>query len=107
MAHEVTDATFEQDVLKSDLPVVVDFWAPWCGPCKAVSPLVEELGQELDGKIKVAKMNVDENSQYPGMYSVMSIPTFIIFKNGEPVKTFVGARSKEDMRAEFESALAA
>jgi len=107
MALELTDATFEQEVLKSDIPVIVDFWAPWCGPCKAMTPIVEELGEELAGKVKVAKMNVDENGMYAGQFSVMSIPTFIVFKNGEPVKTVVGTRSKEDMRATIDAAIAA
>lgn len=108
MAHiQVTDATFDSDVLKSDLPVMVDFWAPWCGPCKAVAPAVEQLAADMEGKVKVAKMNVDENMEVPGRYGVMSIPTFIVFKGGQPVRTWVGARTKEDMQQEITQAMAA
>jgi len=105
MAQELTDADFEAEVLKADTPVLVDFWAPWCGPCKSMSPIMDELTTEYEGKVKVVKVNVDENTQTPGKYSVMSIPTFIIFKGGEPVATFVGAKSKEDMKKELDAAL--
>ncbi len=108
MPHvDVTDATFETEVLKSDLPVMVDFWAPWCGPCKMVAPFIEQLGQEMQGQIKMAKMNVDENMEVPGRFGIMSIPTFIIFKGGQPVRTWVGARTKDDMQQEINAALAA
>jgi len=106
MANAITDAEFDAEVLKSDIPVLVDFWAPWCGPCKSMLPIVEELTEEYEGKVKVVKMNVDENSEIPGKFSVMSIPTFIIFKGGEAVTTFVGAKSKEDMKKEFDAVLA-
>lgn len=102
MANPITDAEFEAEVLKSDVPVLVDFWAPWCGPCKAMIPIVEELGEEYDGKVKVVKMNVDENPDTPGKFGVMSIPTFIIFKDGQAVTTFVGAKSKEDVKKELD-----
>ena len=106
MPTPITDAQFDSEVLQSDLPVLVDFWAPWCGPCKASLPIVQELSKELDGKVKFVKMNVDENIETPGKCNVMSIPTFIIFKGGEPVKSFIGARSKEDMKREIETAIA-
>ncbi len=105
MAHAITDADFDTEVLKADLPVLVDFWAPWCGPCKAMSPIIDELSKEYDGKVKMVKVNVDENIEAPGNYSVMSIPTFIIFKGGNPVTTFVGAKSKEDVKKELEKAI--
>lgn len=103
---DVTDATFQQDVLQSKIPVFVDFWAPWCGPCKIVSPVVEELGKEYEGKVKVVKLNVDENPDTAGMYSVMSIPTLMLFKNGQPVKSMVGAQSKENLKRGIEEVLA-
>lgn len=105
MANAITDADFESEVLKSSLPVLVDFWAPWCGPCKSMSPIVDELATEYEGKVKVFKMNVDENTEIPGKHGVMSIPTFIIFKGGEPVQTFVGAKSKEDVKKELDAVL--
>ncbi len=89
-----SDQNFEADVLKSDIPVVVDFWAPWCGPCRAVSPTIEQLAEEYKGKVKVGKMNVDEN-QTAGTYGVMGIPTVMVFHNGQPVKSIVGAQSKD------------
>lgn len=103
MAKAISDAEFEAEVLKSDIPVLVDFWAPWCGPCKAMLPIVEELAGEYEGKVKIVKVNVDENSEAPGKYQVMSIPTFIIFKKGEAVKTFVGAKSKADFKKELDA----
>lgn len=105
MAKPVTDADFEAEVLKSDIPVLVDFWAPWCGPCKQMLPIVDELTAENEGKVKVVKVNVDENSEVPGKFNVMSIPTFIIFKDGEAVTNFVGAKSKEDVQAELNAVL--
>ena len=105
MPHPIADADFDAQVLQSDLPVLMDFWAPWCGPCKAMNPIIEELEKEYDGKVKVVKMNVDENIETPGTFGVMSIPTFILFKKGKPVSTFVGSRSKEDMKKEIENVL--
>lgn len=106
MSHEITDATFDADVLKSSAPVLVDFWAPWCGPCRSMLPIVEELTQEYDGKLKVMKMNVDENVDVPGKFNVMSIPTFLLFKDGKVAASIVGARSKQDMKTEIDKVLA-
>lgn len=98
MPTAVTDATFETEVLKSDKPVLVDFWAPWCGPCRMVSPVVEELETELGGAIKVAKVNVDDEPDIASRYGVMSIPMLALFKNGEVAASSVGARPKEEIR---------
>jgi thioredoxin 1 len=96
MAMEFTDATFEAEVLKSDIPVLVDFWAPWCGPCRILGPIVEELASEVTN-IKIGKMNVDENQAVATEYGIMSIPTIKIFKDGQIVKEFVGVQSKETL----------
>ncbi len=101
-----TDQSFKQEVLESSMPTVVDFWAPWCGPCRIVSPIIDELAQEYAGKVKIGKINVDENSQTAGQYGVMSIPSIVFFKNGQPVKTMVGAQSKENYKQEIEAILA-
>lgn len=106
MPQQVTDTDFDTEVLKASLPVLVDFWAPWCGPCKAMLPVMEELEKEYAGKVKLTKMNVDENADTPGNYNVMSIPTFVIFKNGKIASQFVGARSKADMQKELDAAIA-
>jgi thioredoxin 1 len=103
---EVTDATFEAEVLKSAMPVLVDFWAPWCGPCKSMLPIIEEVEKEYAGKLKVGKVNVDENPDTPGKFNVMSIPTFAIFKGGKLVGQFVGAKSKQDVKKEIDKAIA-
>jgi len=100
-----TDQDFKTQVLENTQPVIVDFWAPWCGPCKAISPIISELAQEFEGKVKVGKINVDENSQVAGQYSVMSIPSVVFFKNGQPIRTMVGAQSKENYKQEIESIL--
>lgn len=86
---------FEEEVLKSEEPVVVDFWAPWCGPCRVLGPVIEELAEELKGKAKVAKLNVDDNQQLTAEYEVRGIPTVIVFKNGQPVERIVGIQPKE------------
>lgn len=99
---ELTDAQFDELVLKSDLPVLVDFWAPWCGPCRMMTPVMEELAVELDGKAKVYKLNVDEQQATARAYEVQSIPTMIIFKGGEAAKQLVGARPKADLKKELE-----
>lgn len=90
-----TDQNFEKEVLKSSTPVLVDFWAPWCGPCQMVGPIVEELAKEYEGKVKIGKLNVDENPQVAVKYSVMSIPTVIFFKEGQEVARQIGLESKE------------
>lgn len=106
MIQPVTDAEFAKEVLQSTVPVLVDFWAPWCGPCKAMLPIVEELSAEYDGRVKFVKINVDENGEVPGQFNVMSIPTFVIMKDGKPAGSFVGARSKQDMKTELDRVLA-
>lgn len=102
MAMQLTDQNFEQEVLKNDKPVLVDFWAAWCGPCQMMGPIIDELAEELKDKFKVGKLNVDENRETAAKYSVMSIPTLIIFKNGEAVKQLVGVQSKEGLKEELE-----
>lgn len=98
--HVFTDANFDAEVLKSDIPVFVDFWAPWCGPCQQMGPIVEELEADYgDGKIKIGKLNVDDNQMIAGKYSVMSIPSFLLFKGGEVVDTVVGGVQKEKLKA--------
>ncbi len=93
-ACKVTDQDFEKEVLKSDIPVLVDFWASWCGPCRIIAPIIDEIAEEFEGKVKVCKLNVDENPVTPGKYGIRAIPTLIIFKNGEPLEIIVGAVSK-------------
>jgi thioredoxin 1 len=104
--REVTDVSFESDVLKSDLPVLVDFWAPWCGPCRMVAPVVEELSEEYSGKVNFFKMNTDENPSVPSQYSIRSIPSLLIFRSGELKDTIVGFRPKSDLKKRLEAALA-
>ncbi len=105
MTVEVTDATFEEKVLKeTEKTVIVDFWAPWCGPCQMMGPILEDLSDEVSDFAMVGKLNVDENPATAGKYGVMSIPTLIIFKNGEPVKQLVGVQSKEVLVEELKNA---
>ncbi len=101
----VTDASFENDVLKSDTPVVVDFWAEWCGPCKQIGPALEEISDELAGKIKVAKVNIDDNPNAPSRYGVRGIPTLLVFKNGEVVSNKVGAAPKSALQSWIEQSI--
>lgn len=98
-AAAVTDASFEQDVLKSDVPVLVDFWAPWCGPCRMVAPIVDEIAKEFEGKIRVYKLNTDENPNVASQYGIRSIPTLMLFKGGQKVDTVVGAVPKNTLSA--------
>ena len=97
----LTNKNFESEVVKSDLPVLVDFWAEWCGPCKVIAPIVDEIANELNGKLKVAKVNVDDSQELAAKYRIMSIPTLIVFKNGEPVEQIVGAMSKDNLLAKI------
>jgi thioredoxin 1 len=101
----VTDQSFATDVLQAEGPVLVDFWADWCGPCKAIAPALEEIGAEYAGKLTVAKVNIDENPVTPNNYAVRGIPTLILFKDGQPVSTKVGAAPKSALKQWVESAL--
>ncbi|GBF34237.1 thioredoxin [Desulfocucumis palustris] len=94
MALELNDSNFEAEVLKSDLPVLVDFWAPWCGPCRSMAPIIEELSNEYQGKVKITKLNVDQSQEIARRFGIMSIPTLIIFKNGQNVGQTVGLTPK-------------
>src|SRR6218665_1594175 len=94
---KVSDSTFEQDVLQAEVPVVVDFWAEWCGPCRAIGPALEELSDAHGDKVKIVKINIDENPMVPSKYGIRSIPTMIMFKNGQPVATQVGALPKTEL----------
>jgi len=107
MSHptDTTDTTFQADVLDNDIPVLVDFWAPWCGPCRMVAPIVEELAEEYDGKVKFVKLNTDDNPQIAGKYGIRSIPTLLVFKGGEPVSQIVGFRPKSDLAKRLDEAL--
>jgi thioredoxin 1 len=100
----LTDATFDGEIADSGTPIIVDFWAPWCGPCRMVGPVIDEIAQEHGDKVAVGKVNVDENPAIAQKYGIMSIPTIILFKDGEPAKKVIGARSKADFLKEFELA---
>ena len=99
----VTDTSFDEEVLKSNAAVLVDYWADWCGPCKMIAPILEEIAQEYDGKIKVAKLNIDENPETPPKYGIRGIPTLMLFKNGNVEATKVGALSKSQLTAFIDS----
>ncbi len=94
---EVSDATFDAEVIQSETPVLVDFWAPWCGPCKAIAPVLEEISKEFQGRLKIAKCNVDENPSTPSNYGIRAIPTLIFFKGGEKVEQIVGMVDKSKL----------
>ncbi|ABV84351.1 Thioredoxin [Rickettsia massiliae MTU5] len=97
MANNVMDSSFKKEVLESDLPVLVDFWAEWCGPCKMLTPIIDEISKELQGKVKVLKMNIDENPNTPSEYDIRSIPTIMLFKNGEQKDTKIGLQQKKSL----------
>ncbi len=101
----VTDDSFEQDVLQSEIPVLVDYWAEWCGPCKMIAPILEEVVNEYSGKLKIAKLNIDENSATPPKYGIRGIPTLMIFKDGDVEATKVGALSKSQLTAFIDSVI--
>ena len=98
---QITIKNFEEEVIKSDLPVLVDFWAEWCGPCKMISPVIDEIAEEMAGKVKVAKVNIDESQELAAKYNVMSIPTLLIIKQGEVVDQTVGAVGKDQLIAKI------
>ena len=98
----LTDANFDNEIKNSSIPVLVDFWAPWCGPCKAVAPILEELSGEYQGRLSIAKVNVDENQAVPARFGVRSIPTMVLIKNGEEVERIIGSRPKQDLKTALE-----
>ena len=106
MEVKITDSNFEEEVMKSSIPVLVDFYADWCGPCKMMAPIVASLSESYEGKCKVGKCNIDENMELAQRYRVMSIPTFIIFKNGEAAVSSTGAISKNELEAKIKQVLA-
>jgi len=103
--REVTDSTFEQEVLRASKPVLVDFWAPWCGPCRMVAPVVEELAVEYDGKVEFVKLNTDDNPNTAVKYGIRSIPTLLVFKDGQPVGQIIGFRPKSDLKQRLDAVL--
>ena len=105
LIKHISDASFESDVLKADKPVLVDYWAEWCGPCKMIAPILDEVSKTYDGKLRVTKMNVDENRDVPAKYGIRGIPTLMLFKNGELAATKVGALSKAQLTAFIDSHL--
>jgi len=102
MAIELTDKNFEQEVLKNDKPVLVDFWATWCGPCQMMGPIIEELSKEMEGKVKIGKIEIDSNPETAGKYEIMSVPSLKIFKGGKVVKEFTGLQNKGVLKKELE-----
>jgi thioredoxin 1 len=105
MALEFTDANFQEEVLSSSGPVLVDFWAEWCGPCKAIGPTIEELATEYADKAKIGKVDIDSNRDIAMQYNIQSIPSILIFKDGQVIETFVGMKSKEDLAAAIDAAM--
>ena len=105
MGVTLTKETFDQEVLQSDIPVLVDFWADWCVPCKMIAPILDEIAEDYDGKLKVGKFNVDEGAEIAAQYNVVSIPTLLLFKNGEIVEQKIGAGAKKDFEAMFKDHL--
>lgn len=107
MAHNISDQDFDKEVLKSNVPVLVDFWAEWCGPCRQLSPVIDEIARELDGKVKVVKVNIDQNPEAPTQYGVRGIPTLMLFKGGQLASTKVGALPKQKLVEWLETQTAA
>jgi len=105
MPSDMSDNNFESDVLKSEVPVLIDFWAEWCGPCRMLSPIVDQLAEEYEGRLKFYKLNVDDNPEVPSKYGIVSIPTLLIFKNGEPVDKLVGAVPKNKVKSVIDEIL--
>jgi thioredoxin 1 len=105
MELQLTDASFDKDVVKSSLPVLVDFWAPWCGPCRMLGPIVEEIAKEYDGKIVVGKMNTDDNPNVASKFNISAIPSMLFFKGGQVVEQMVGVHSKKDIKAKIDGLL--
>ncbi len=99
---EITDTIYQQEVIDADKPVLVDFWAPWCGPCRIVGPVLAEIAEEQDARVKIVKVNVDENQQYAGQLGVFNIPTMVLYKGGQPVEKIVGALPKQQILARIE-----
>jgi len=102
---EIEEVKFDESVLKAESPVLVDFWAPWCGPCRMVAPVVEELAEEYDGRVAFVKVNVDNAPRIASQYGIMSIPTLMLFKEGQPVDTIIGFRPKEELKKSLDTAL--